>query len=85
MPYLSFLDRRKPDAGLKPRPLDQATSSIKQFAKAVGKPIEQFESKDVQRWIDGLITADSETGLHAKTVNHKLGEIRNYLVLARVS
>jgi site-specific recombinase XerD len=75
---LIYLDRWKPDAGLKPRPLDQATSSIKQFDKSVNKPIEQIEAKDVQRWIDGLINADSETGLHSKTVNRKLGEIRNY-------
>src|SRR5208283_5652229 len=61
-----------------PRPLDQATSSIRQFDRAVGKPIEQIDSKDVQQWIDGLINADAKTGLHAKTVNRKLGEIRNY-------
>jgi site-specific recombinase XerD len=63
---------------LKPRPLDQATSSIKQFDKTVGKPIEQIESKDVQKWIDGLINAEGGTGLHSKTINRKLGEIRNY-------
>ena len=51
-PLLTYLERWKPDAGLKPRPLDQATSSIKQFDKAVGKPIERIEAKDVQRWID---------------------------------
>jgi integrase len=77
-PLLTYLERWRPDAGLKPRPLDQATSSIKQFDQAVGKPIEQIESKDVQRWIDELIAASSDTGLHAKTVNRKLGEIRNY-------
>jgi integrase len=77
-PLLTYIERWKPDAGLKPRPLDQATSSIKQFDKAVGKPIEQVEGRDVQRWIDGLINAESETGLHSKTVNRKLGEIRNY-------
>ena len=77
-PLLTYLERWKPEAGLKARPLDQATSSIKQFDKAVGKPIEQIESKDVQRWIDGLINADGETGLNSKTVNRKLGEIRNY-------
>jgi hypothetical protein len=54
-PLLTYLERWKPDAGLRPRPLDQATSSIRQFDKAIGKPIEQIESKDVQRWIDGLI------------------------------
>jgi site-specific recombinase XerD len=32
----------------------------------------------VQKWIDGLINAAGETGLHSKTVNRKLGEIRNY-------
>ena len=77
-PLLTYLERWKPDAGLRPRPLDQATSSIRQFDKAVAKPIEQIENKDVQRWIDGLINADSEAGLHSKTMNRKLGEIRNY-------
>jgi integrase len=77
-PLLTYLERWSPDAGLKPRSLDQAISSIRQFDKAVCKPIEQIESKDVQGWIDGLINADGETGLHSKTVNRKLGEIRNY-------
>jgi integrase len=77
-PLLAYLEKWKPDAGLKPRPLDQATSSIKQFDKAVGKPIEQIEGKDVQRWIDDLINAGGESGLNSKTVNRKLGEIRNY-------
>ena len=35
-PLLTYLERWKPDAGLRPRPLDQATSSIRQFDKAVG-------------------------------------------------
>jgi integrase len=77
-PLLAYIQRWKPDAGLKPRPLDQAASSIRQFDNAVGKAIEQIKAKDVQQWIDGLINADSETGLSSKTVNRKLGEIRNY-------
>lgn len=77
-PFLAYLERWKPHAGLKPRPLDQAVSSLRQFEKAVGKPIEQIEGKDVQKWIDELIDPDGETGLSAKTVNRKLGEIRNY-------
>jgi site-specific recombinase XerD len=77
-PLLTYLERWKPDSGLKPRPLDQAASSIKQFDKAVGKAIEQIESKDVQQWVDELINAEGETGLHSKTVNRKFGEIRNY-------
>jgi integrase len=77
-PFLSYLDKWKPEAGLKPRPLDQAVASVRQFDKAVGKPIEQIESKDVQRWIDGLINADGEAGLSSNTVRRKLGEIRNY-------
>jgi integrase len=77
-PLLMYLERWKPDAGLKPRPLDQAISSLKQFDKAVGKPVEQIESKHVQEWIDGLINANGEVGLNSKTVNRKLGEIRNY-------
>jgi integrase len=77
-PFLAYLERWKPHAGLKPRPLDQAVSSLKQFDRAVGKPIEQIESKDVQTWIDDLIAPDSDAGLNSKTVNRKLGEIRNY-------
>jgi integrase len=77
-PFLSYLEKWKPHAGLKPRPLDQAVSSLRQFDKAVGKPIEQIENKDVQKWIDDLIAPDSEGGLTAKTINRKLGEIRNY-------
>jgi hypothetical protein len=77
-PLLTYLERWRPLAGLKPRPLDQAVSSIKQFDMAVGKPIEQIEAKNVQQWIDGLINPDGETGLNSKTVNRKLGEIRNY-------
>ena len=77
-PFLTYLEKWKPDAGLKPRPLDQAVSTLRQFDKAVGKPIEQIEAKDVQAWIDDLINPDGETGLSAKTVNRKLGELRNY-------
>ena len=62
----------EPDAGLKPRPLDQAVSSLKQFDKSVGKAIEQIEGKDVQEWIDGLINASGDVGLDPKTVNRKL-------------
>jgi hypothetical protein len=75
---LAYLERWTPDAGLKPRPLDQAISSLKQFDKAVAKSIEQIESKHVQEWIDGLINPDGENGLSPKTVNRKLGEINNY-------
>ncbi len=77
-PLLTYLERWMPHAGLKPRPLDQAVSSLRQFDKAVGKPIEQIEGKDVQAWIDDLINPNGETGLNSKTVNRKLGEIRNY-------
>jgi hypothetical protein len=77
-PLWAYLEKWKANAGLKPRPLDQAVSSVKQFDKAVGKPIEQIEAKDVQQWIDTLIDASGEVGLSAKTVNRKLAEIRNY-------
>ena len=77
-PFLSYLEKWKPHAGLKPRPLDQAISSIKQFEKAVAKPIEQIGEHDVQRWIETLINAEGKSGLSSKTVNRKLGEIRNY-------
>jgi site-specific recombinase XerD len=77
-PFLSYLERWKPHAGLKPRPLDQATSSLKQFDKAVKKPIERIEDNDVQQWIDDLINPEGDSGLNSKTVNRKLGEIRNY-------
>jgi integrase len=77
-PFLTYLEKWKPHAGLKPRPLDQAVSSLRQFDEALGKPIEQIENSDVQRWIDGLIAPDAKTGLNPKTVNRKLGEINNY-------
>ncbi len=77
-PFLKHLDKWKPDSGLKPRPLDQAVSTLRQFDKAGGKPIEQIEAKDVQAWIDDLINPAGDTGLSAKTVNRKLGELRNY-------
>jgi site-specific recombinase XerC len=77
-PLLTYLEKWKPHAGLKPRPLDQAVSSIKEFDKAAGKAIEQVEDDDVQRWIETLINPEGESGLSSKTVNRKLGEIRNY-------
>jgi integrase len=77
-PLLTYLERWKPDAGLRPRNLDQATSSLKQFDNAVGKPIEQIEGRDVQKWIDGLINAEGDSGLLSRTVRRKLGEIGNY-------
>lgn len=77
-PFLSHLEKWKPHAGLKPRPLDQAISSIKQFGQAVAKPIEQIGEDDVQRWIETLINPAGMSGLSSKTVNRKLGEIRNY-------
>jgi site-specific recombinase XerD len=77
-PFLTYVERWKPNSGLEPRPLDQAISSIKQFDKAAGKPIEQIQGKDVQAWIENLINAEGETGLDADTVRRKLAEIRNY-------
>jgi site-specific recombinase XerD len=77
-PFLANLERWKPHAGCRPRPLDQAVSSIKQFDKACGKPIERINRADVQAWIESQINPKGESGLTAKTVNRKLSEIRNY-------
>ncbi|MDQ2763519.1 MAG: hypothetical protein M3Y22_08530 [Pseudomonadota bacterium] len=44
----------------------------------VMRNVSQIGSEDVQQWIDGLISAYSEAGLHSKTVNLKLSGIRNY-------
>jgi hypothetical protein len=77
-PLLVNLERWKPHAGLKPRPLDQAVSSIEEFDKACGKPVQRIDGSDVQAWIESLINPDGESGLTAKTVNRKLAEIRNY-------
>lgn len=77
-PFLANLEKWKPHAGLKPRPVDQAVSSIRQFDAACGKPIQRIAGADVQRWIESLINPDGESGLSAKTVNRKLAEIRNY-------
>jgi hypothetical protein len=70
-PFLSCLGKWRPQAGLKPRPLDQAISSVKQFAAAVAKPIEQIENRDVQKWIDGLINPNEETGIRFMRMDDK--------------
>ena len=77
-PFLTYLGDWKAHACLKPRPLDQAISTLKQFADAVRQPIEQVEAKHVQTWIDDLIRVDQPTGLSAKTVRRKLSELRTY-------
>lgn len=77
-PFLTYLEKWKPHAGLKLRPLDQAISSLRRFDKAVSTSIEKIENSVVQGWIDGLIAPDAETGLSPKTVNRQLGEINNY-------
>ena len=77
-PFLIYLEKWKPHAGVQSRSLDQMVSTIRNFDKVVGKPLEQIEAKDVQKWIDGLIDPDSETGRRARTVKARLSEIRNY-------
>jgi integrase len=77
-PFLSYVETWKPHAGLRPRSLDQTISTIKNFDEAVGKPIEQIEARDVQKWIDELIAPDAETFRRARTVKSRLSEIRNY-------
>jgi integrase len=77
-PFLAHFDDWKPNAGLKPRPLDQAIATLKEFAGAVRQPIERLEAKHVQAWIDRLIDADGTNGLTAATVGRKLSEVRNY-------
>ena len=77
-PFLTCLEKWKPHAGLKPRPLNQASSSVQKFDAAVNRPLERIENADVQKWIDGLINPDGDNGLSPKTVNRKPGEINNY-------
>jgi site-specific recombinase XerD len=89
-PFLHYLDDWKPHAGLKPRPLDQAISSLNHFDKAVAQPIQALEAKHVQNWIDQMIqrppvTIKRKTGKvsiilppKAKTVARMLSEVRNY-------
>jgi integrase len=74
----AHLDAWKPYAGLKPRPLDQAISTIQQFKREVGQTIEALCGRHVQEWIDALINPDGEQGSTAKTVRRKLSELRNY-------
>ena len=76
--FLRYLEDWKPHAALKPRPLDQAISTLKEFAGAVKQPIEKLEAKHVQAWIDDLINPDGDKGLTAATVGRKLSELRNY-------
>lgn len=77
-PFLKYIDQWQPHAGLKPRPLDQAISSLRQFNHEVTQPIERLEAKHVQAWIDTMINPHGETGLSAATVARKIGEVRNY-------
>jgi integrase len=77
-PFLRYLEDWKPHAALKPRPLDQAISTLKEFSAAVKQPIERLEAEHVQGWIDGLINPDGDKGLTATTVRRKLSELRNY-------
>jgi hypothetical protein len=76
-PFTRYLEEWVPHAALKPRPLDQAISTLKEFARAVEQPIEKLEAKHVQGWIDGLINPDGDHGLSAATVGRKLSELRN--------
>jgi site-specific recombinase XerD len=76
--FLHYLDDWQPNAGLIPRSLDQAITTLKQFATSVKYPIEALEAKHVQSWIDSVISPHGQTGLSAKTVNRKLSEPRNY-------
>jgi integrase len=77
-PFLKYFDDWKPNAGLVPRCLDQAISTLKQFSDAVRQPIEALEARYVQAWVDGLINPHGNAGMSAKTVNRKLSELRNY-------
>lgn len=77
-PFLKYTDQWIPHAGLKPRPLDQAVSSVKSFSRAVAQPLEKLEAKHVQAWIDGMINPDRRVGIKAVTVARKMGEVRNY-------
>jgi hypothetical protein len=77
-PFLKYFDKWKPHTGLKPKPLDQAISTLKEFGAAVKQPIERLKAKHVQARIDGLINPDGADGLTAVTVGRKLSELRNY-------
>jgi integrase len=77
-PFDVHLEQWVPDAGLKSRPLDQAISTIRSFARDVGRPLQGLRGRDVQAWIDGLINAEGVEGTSAKTVQRKLSELRNY-------
>lgn len=77
-PFDAYLEDWKPNAGVKPRPLDQAISTIRQFTGEVGQTIEALRGQHVQEWIDRLLNPSGENGLSAKTVHRKLSELRNY-------
>jgi integrase len=77
-PFDAYLDEWRPHAGLKARPLDQAVSTIRSFAREVGRPLQGLRGSDVQKWIDRLINAEGDEGTSAKTVRRKLSELRNY-------
>ncbi len=74
----AYLEEWKPHAGVKPRPIDQAISTIEQFTREVGRPLHGLRGTDVQGWVDRLINAEGAKGTSAKTVQRKLSELRNY-------
>jgi hypothetical protein len=77
-PFLKHIEAWKPNANLKPRPLDQAISSLRSFEAAVQLPIEKIQAEHVQAWIDRMINPDGDSGLKAVTVARKMGKVRNY-------
>lgn len=77
-PFDAHLGEWQLHAGLKPRSLDQAISTVQQFTREVGRSFQGLSGGDVQRWVDRLINAGGKEGMSAKTVNRKLSELRNY-------
>ena len=65
-PFLAHFDAWKPSAGLKPRPLDQASSTVKQFAREVNQTLQSLQPRHVQAWIDAQLRNDGN-GTSAKT------------------
>jgi integrase len=77
-PFLEHLEPWKAAVTVSPKTRDEYESAIREFAARVTHPIEDLTQAHVQYWVDGLLNADEDDGLDAKTVSKKLSGLRNY-------
>ena len=77
-PFLEHLEPWKAAVAVSPKTRDEYEAAIREFAARVNHPIEDLTQAHVQYWVDGLLSANEDDSLDAKTVNKKLSGLRNY-------